>query len=453
MNDLYLLSLSLTEAANAIRSCKITPSELIAAYYRNIQFLDTKINAYIRIFEPEEYLQNSHNFKKKLTGIPIGIKDIFDIKGIPTTAAIRIPINFSPERNSAIVERLISQGAYMVGKHNLHSFAYGSTNLESVFGPVHNPWNLEKISGGSSGGSAAAVATSMCLAAIGSDTAGSLRIPAALCSVVGFKPTQYYFSLEGMLPISPTLDHSGILARTVDDAHYVFCSLIGCEDLPPNLEINQVSLGQVGVFTGDYFEKNIEESINFTFKSTLSDIHQVGGRIKYIHFPEMDTIARYHSVIMYYETFERHKKDILGRPEIFSSTILQKISTGYSISKDEYLIALRERKKWRKYFSSLFNEIQLIVYPTTALLATSIEGSKINKRSLIDFTVLANFLGFPSISLPSGFSRDKMPIGVEFLCNESEDEKLINFARIYEQINKWYEIRPPIFLNANLNNK
>lgn len=407
---------------------------------------------------------------KPLTGIPIALKDIVCTKGITTTCGSHILHNFVPPYNATVVEKLRDAGAIFVGKANMDEFAMGSSTETSCFGPTHNPWDLERVPGGSSGGSAAAVAADECIASIGSDTGGSIRQPAALCGIVGMKPTYGRVSRFGLVAFASSLDQIGPFTKDVEDCAIMMNVLAGYdprESTSVNTEVpdyrqfigRDVKGRKIGI-PKEYFIEGIDPEIRNSLKNTMTVMEQAGAQCVDISLPHTQycvatyyiiapaeassNLARYDGVR--YGLRAADVRDLLDmykktRMQGFGAEVKRRIMIGtYALSAGYYDAyykkALQVRALIKRDFDEAFKTCDVILTPTTPTPAFKI-GEKTDdplQMYLSDiFTISTNLAGIPGISVPCGFTSGGLPIGVQFLGGYFEEGKLIQIASAYEK--------------------
>lgn len=389
-----------------------------------------------------------------LHGIPIALKDLIDTAGVRTTAASALYKDRIPMRDAEVVRRLREAGAVILGKNNLHEFAYGGSSLVSYFGDVHNPWNVRRIAGGSSGGSAAAVAAGLAYAAIGTDTAGSIREPAALCGCVGLKPTYGRVSSRGVIPLSLWLDHVGPLAATVEDAAIVLQAIAGYDagditaaDVPVADYVSamreSVKALRVGVPRG-YFFDDLDPEVASAMEHALRGISTLVAEIK-----EVQLDVPTDRTLQAAESYAYHAENVAKSSELYQPETLRRIRSGEKISAAEYIQRHRELEEARRRIGEVFADVDVLVTPTMPIPAPAIADLKANPAALrpaelklLRNTRPFNVWGLPAISVPCGFTQNGLPIGLQIAGPHWREDLVLQLAHAYEQATAWHKRRP-----------
>jgi len=379
------------------------------------------------------------------------LKDLIDTAGVLTTAASAVFKERIPAEDAEVTRRLKQAGAILLGKQNLHEFAYGGSSLVSYFGDVHNAWNPEHIAGGSSGGSATAVAAGMCYGAIGTDTAGSIREPAALCGVAGLKPTYGTVSTRGVIPLSQSLDHVGTIARNVEDAAIIFQAIAketddvmwGRGSAPPvRIEDPPAHKLRIAV-PRKFFCEELDPEAASAFEqalsvlSTMSDISEIN-----LEVPTDRTLQKA-------ESYAYHAKFVRQSPELYQPETLRRIRTGEDISPEDAARCKRDLQEARKQIASVFDSIDLLVTPTAPIPAPAIAELKANPDQLrprelvlLRNTRPMNVWGLPAISVPCGFTQFGLPIGLQIIGPHGGESEVLQLAHAYEQATAWHQHLP-----------
>ncbi|HSF18285.1 MAG TPA: amidase [Vicinamibacteria bacterium] len=369
-----------------------------------------------------------------LHGVPVTAKDIVWSEGDRTTSGSRLRATFVSERDAEALARVRAAGAILLGKTNLHEFAYGVTNVNPHYGPARNPWDRSRISGGSSGGSAVAVAFGVGLASIGSDTGGSVRIPSALCGTVGLKPTYGSIPRDGVTPLSWSLDHLGPMARSVEDAAVLYEVMsetrIELEDEP---EVRGLRLG----IHESYFFENLAGEVEVCIRRAVDRLVDLGMAPVRVRIPEVELQGACRNTIAFAEASSYHEQDIREKPEEYGEDTRELLRIGLEISAVEYLTALRARRRIVRAFREAFAAIDVFVAPTTPTGAPRIgermlENGEELRAGLLRLASPFNTTGFPAISLPCGFTADGRPIGLQLAAAPREERLLLSVARAFE---------------------
>jgi aspartyl-tRNA(Asn)/glutamyl-tRNA(Gln) amidotransferase subunit A len=438
---------TIAEASEQIRRREVSPVDLVRECLDAIERLNPSLNAFITVTaetalaeakQAQADIQSGH-WRGPLHGIPIGLKDLIDTAGVRTTAASAIFRDRVPAEDADVVKKLKDAGALLIGKQNLHEFAYGGSSLISHFGPVRNPVNPEFIAGGSSGGSVAAVASGMCFAAIGTDTAGSIREPAALCGVVGLKPTYGLVSTRGIIPLSTSLDHAGPITRTVEDAAIVLDAIT---EKPANYP-GTVSLGVRNFTLGiprKYFFENVDRQILSAVEQAIEQLTALGCTVR-----ELDLSVNEDRTVFLAESHAYHRDKIVSSPELYDPETLRRVRMGDEITEAEYRSALLALQKTRHEIANAISEVDVLVTPTTPIPAPRISDltEDISRLRPAEIVLLRNtrpinVWGLPAISVPCGFTSEGLPIGLQIVAAPGEEGKVLRTARVFEEMTKPY---------------
>jgi aspartyl-tRNA(Asn)/glutamyl-tRNA(Gln) amidotransferase subunit A len=446
-------ALSISEVSELVRAQEVSPVELTESCLARIEELNPKINAFITV-TAEQAIQQAREaeteirkgmWRGPLHGIPISLKDLIDTAGVRTTAGSQLFKDRVPDENAVVASRLREAGAVLVGKTNLHEFAYGGSSLVSYFGAVRNPWDLERIAGGSSSGAAAAVSTGMCYAGIGTDSAGSVRMPAALCGVVGLKPTYGRVSTRGVLPLAWSYDHVGPITRTARDAALVLQAISGYDDQDPGsvpmadgdftatLERDTSAL-RLGVARQFFFE-GLDPQIDQAMERSLSVLNKLTGVCVEVRVPA-DTDYTVHTC----EAYVYHSKFLEDSSSLYQPDTLRRVRSGEKTNVADYIQKRRELERFRHAAATIYREVDVIVTPSTPILPPRIaELEKDPKELRRKETLLLrnarpfNILGVPAISLPCGFSDEGLPIGLQLSGRPGEEALLLAVAHQFER--------------------
>jgi len=460
--DQAFATLSLAEASSRIRSRQVSPTQLVNACLERITTYNPKLNAFITIMKEQalaqarelEQEQRAGKFRGPLHGIPIALKDNIDTAGTRTTAASAVFEDRVPSEDAEVTRRLKNAGAIIIGKVNLHEFAMGGTSATSYFGPVRNPWALERNTGGSSGGSAAAVSAELCFGALGTDTGGSIRTPSSFCSVVGLKPTYGLVSIRGIIPLTYSLDHCGPITRTVEDAAMILNVLAGydrldiasvehpAEDYVSGMR-QPVNGLRIGIPRAPFFDlldadvaKAVEEALSVLGKLTKSS--------REVMLPSTRDIGLNGEVYAYHEEHYAHGA---GRYQIPTR---RSLANAGNAKAADYV-----RSKWkldllRRTIDDSFKDVDVVVLPTrrrtprTIDAAIKREESDKPRNPELENTGQFNMFGIPAISVPCGFTAKGLPVGLMIAGPRFSESRVLAVAAAFEKATEWDKQKPPI---------
>jgi aspartyl-tRNA(Asn)/glutamyl-tRNA(Gln) amidotransferase subunit A len=409
-----LTALTIAQAGARLAARDITPLQLANAYLERIALLNKTLNAYVTVTADlaRTEAKAARDMKGPMAGIPIAHKDLFETKGIRTTAGSLLYEDYTPDDNAAIVQQLEDAGAVLLGKTNTHELGGGVTTINPFFGTTRNPADETRIPGGSSGGSAAAVVARLCAAATGSDTGGSVRIPAALCGGVGFKPTHGRFSTRGLIGASPSFDHVGFLTRTVEDAQ-IMAGLPALTASSPRIAVAR-----------KYFFDDLEPAV-------AAAINPVVAKYPDIDFPvDTTTMARVFDPVFSFEMWGRFGADWRTNPGSFSEQL-----AGFFASPRpaiaEYEEGLAALKDYQAAIDKLFDSVDVILTPTVPVTAPPIAG-RIDGMKILRNTWPLNAAGTPAVSIP--LKTAGLPVGLQLIAKREHDDKLLQAARRFEAL-------------------
>jgi len=409
-----------------LRARTITAQESTEACLQRITADNPRLNAFTLVMadsarrqarEADRDLADGRD-RGPLHGVPISIKDLIDIRGTPTTAASRVREGHVADRDAPAISRLRAAGAVLVGKTNLHEFALGTTNEDSAFGPARNPHDPTRSPGGSSGGSAASVAAGMALASIGTDTGGSIRIPAAACGVVGLKPAYGEVPTAGVVPLSHTLDHVGPLAQSVPDAAIVYDALLGLSHAaPPKALARGLSLAVLR----PYFCDLLDDEVRAQFEAALELLRSAGAQIDEVEIPHARDIASIYLRIAPTEAAAHHAATLEKIPERYTTPVRERLESGRQISADDYVRALSERHILKREVDAALAGHDALVLPTLPIPAPPIGAATVRvagidqpvRSLMLRLTQLFNLTGHPAIALPSGATATGLPCSLQ----------------------------------------
>jgi aspartyl-tRNA(Asn)/glutamyl-tRNA(Gln) amidotransferase subunit A len=452
---------TISELAPCLLRKEVSPVEIAQKCLERIERLNPTLNAFITVTADSvlaearkaeaEILRGE--WRGPLHGVPVALKDLIDTAGVRTTAGSALYKDRIPDHDAEVVLRLRQAGAVIVGKNNLHEFAYGGSSLVSYFGDVRNPWDVGRIAGGSSGGSAAAVVAGLAYAAIGTDTAGSIREPGALCGCVGLKPTYGRVSSRGVIPLSASLDHVGPLAATVADAAIVLQAIAGYDpadittvDVPVADYVSALRDGAKSVRVGlprSYFFDDLDLEVAAAMEHALRGISTLVAEIKEVQL-EVSTDR----TIPAAEAYAYHAENVAKTPELYQPETVRRIRSGEGVSAADYIRRRRELEEVRRSIGQIFADVDVLVTPTVPMPAPAIadlkadpDGLRPTELKLLRNTRPFNVWGLPAISVPCGFTQSGLPIGLQIAGPHWREDLVLRFAHAYEQATAWHKRR------------
>jgi len=454
-------ALNISDALKALGEQTISVRELVEACSRQIDRLNPKLNAFITVTDPEQAIKaqipaNDKSSSNSLRGIPLAIKDIFDVAGIRTTIGSKLFADNIAEQDAFVVERLKQAGAILMGKTNTHEIALGITGNNPHYGPARNPWDPTRIPGGSSSGSAIAVATGMSLGALGSDTGGSIRIPASLCGVVGLKPTFGRVSLRGVFPLSWNLDHVGPLTKSVRDAALLLQIIAVYDALDPaSVKMltgdylghltDEVKGRKIALGVGEFIETSDPEILK-AVQEAAQVFGSLGCKVQEEDVSWLKEAALANKLMTQSDGAAVHRDRLNQHPEMFGDDIRRRLEDGANTPLPDYILARRTQTEVRKKFEQFFESYDFLVMPTTPIAAPTIEGHDAVEQAgrLTRFTAPFNLAGLPAISLPCGFTNEGLPIGLQIVSRSWGEFKVLNIAHAFEQATEWHKRFPTV---------
>ena len=459
--------MSISQVSELIRKKDLSPTELLEAHLRRIENVNGKLNAFITVMA--EQAQKSARFIEgqiqkgnhigPLQGVPIALKDLFNTKGVSTASGSVVMRDFIPTTDSAVTERLRQAGAIIIGKLQMDEFAMGATSVNPHDGPARNPWNLDCITGGSSGGSAAAVAGRLCMGSMGSDTGGSIRVPATFCGIVGFKPTFGLVSRYGVLPVSWTLDTVGPMTRTVRDAAFMLNAIAGHDSrdsststLPVkdfSVDLDKEIKGiRIGILE-EALSATIEPEIGEIFQKAVVILKDLGACVEDVSISLLKP-TKFSNIIMLTEYATVHEEVYKSQGDKISSQARNAIEDGLLIRGIDYVKANQEFISFKEDCASMWDSFDILIGPTERITAPTIKDASENKgdknqiptlSSLVNFF---NITGAPSLTVPCGFTSKGMPVGMQIAASEFNDPLVLRVAQAYENATKWHMLQPSI---------
>jgi aspartyl-tRNA(Asn)/glutamyl-tRNA(Gln) amidotransferase subunit A len=460
-----LVTLSLAEAGELVRSKKVSPLELTGACLARIQQLNPLLNAFITVTgesalaaarAAESEIANGKR-RGPLHGIPIALKDLFDTAGVRTTAGSAIFADRVPSEDAEVVRRLKAAGAIILGKLNMHEFAYGDSSAQSHFGPVRNPWNRDFVSGGSSGGSAAAVAAGLCYGALGSDTGGSIRQPAAYCGIAGLKPTYGLVSTRGVVPLSWSLDHVGPMCRRVSDTAILLQPIAGYDPLDTNSLAGaipdyakemrrRVATLRLGIPRAVFYE-NLDPEIDQAVNAAVQVLRGLTGTMRDVELPAYRTLP-----VVGAEAYAFHAPYFTKTPQLYQPMTRRRLEAGAAVTAAAYVEGRRELDRLRRAVGAVFSTVDLLITPTTAMPPATIEQAVADSGTppaggvapTLRNTQPFDIYGLPTISVPCGFTRSGLPIGLQISGPHLGEPAVLALAQAYEQATDWHRRTPQL---------
>lgn len=472
MADRELVFYSMVELADLIRRKKVSPVEVARAYLDRAQRLDSVLRAYITV-TAEDALKEARRAEKALTrrgtlrllhGLPLALKDLAATKGIRTTCGSKILANWVPDEDATIVVKFREAGAVLLGKLNMHEFAYGPEGFNPHYGMPQNPWDKAnpRYPGGSSSGSGVAVAAALCAGAIGTDTGGSIRIPASLCGIAGIKPTYGRVSRYGIVPLSWSMDHAGPMTRTVADSALMLQAMAGYDPkdassspIPVPNYLGDLEKGvkglRVGIPKGGFFEA-LDPEVGEAVHAAIGVLRKLGARVGEVSLPHIHHTPGVSFAIVSTEAVAYHEPYLKTRAHEYGEDVRARLLTGQFVLATQYLKAQRARTLLRQEVETALRKVDVMVLPTTPIPAPKVDlesvtlgGESYDIRStLTRLTRLANVTGHPALSVPCGFTSERLPIGLQILGRAFDEATVLRVGHAYERATPWHNYRPPL---------
>ncbi len=470
METSELCHTSLRGLATLIQRQEVSPVEATQAVVDRVEKLNPQLNSFITFLRDQALVQaraaeqeiHDGHYRGPLHGIPIAVKDLYYTKGIRTTAGSKILSDFIPAYDATVIARLREAGAILLGKLNMHEFARGATNASSLIGACNNPWDTLCVPGGSSGGSAVAVAAGLCFGSLGSDTGGSIRIPAALCGIVGLKPTYGRVSRYGVFPLSWSLDHVGPMTRTVTDAALMLQVIAGHDRHDPSTRTavvpdysaaltGDIQGARLGIPQEFYFEQ-LDAEVGESVRAAIQTLERAGAQVEEISLPLSKYAAAVGRIISWTESAEIHEKFLKTRFADYSPDVRAGFLVGQLILGKHYMKAQRLRSLIRQEMAAALRRVDALVSPTVPIPAprNSETTVKIGQETIETMAALsrltrpANLTGFPAISVPCGFTQGGLPIGLQLIGRPFAESTVLQLAYAYGQETTWHQ-RQPMF--------
>ena len=470
MDQLEICYMSAADLGRRLRQGEISPVEIVEAHLSRIRATEPALNSFITLL-PDQAIAAARQaerdiqagrYRGPLHGIPVALKDLYHTGGVRTTSGSRLFDTHIPAQDCTVAARFRQAGAILLGKLNMHQFAYGPTGENPDYGPTRNPWNPERITGGSSGGSGSAAAAGQCPITTGSDTGGSIRIPAALCGIVGLKPTYGRVSRYGLTPLAWSMDHPGPMTRTVEDAALTL-NLIAGHDPQDPASANRPVPDYTAALTGDlrglriaaprqYFDAPLAPEVRQSVNDALTTLESLGAEVREVDFPEFQDAAPISTTILMAEASAAFR-DLLqtDAPRIYEPVRLR-LEAGLFISAADYLRAQQSRAVFDRAARRLLTDADLIAGPAAPVTAPPLLEQQVQAgehqlgvvAALTQYTRPYNISGLPAISVPCGFSPDHLPIGLQLAARPFDEAAALRAAHAYEQAAQWHTRRPPL---------
>ena len=461
-----LHELTIREAGGLLKDGDLSPVELTQAFFNRIDQTEDRLHSFITLLQDRamgearksEAEIRSGNYKGPMHGIPIVLKDLYDTAGIRTTSGSQVDFDRVPITDSTATSRLADAGAVLLGKVTMHEFALGGPDWTTPFEPACNPWNLNHITGGSSSGTASAVASGQAMGGLGSCTGGSIRGPASLCGIVGLKPTYGRVSRAGVVTLSWSQDHVGPLTYTVEDSAYMLQAIAGHDPKDPtssravvpdySISLREDIKGKVFGLPRHYFfdeDPSVDAETVAVVEKAVAELESLGAKIEEIELPSLDYIRAANTIIMVCEAYAFHEPNLKSRPQEFGEIVRARFRIGGMLSAGDYLQAQRCRQWSKREFAEALQKVDFFVTPTMTQPAAAFEGydpiATIQGKS---FTAPFNVTGLPAISVPCGFTQSGLPVGMQIAGKAFDEPGVIQAAYSYQQHARWYEQRPNI---------
>jgi aspartyl-tRNA(Asn)/glutamyl-tRNA(Gln) amidotransferase subunit A len=454
-----ILWLGITELAGKLKALEISPVDVVESCLSRIEEMNPRLNAFVtvtanearRAAKRDEDEIRTGRYRGSLHGIPLAIKDIVDTAGVRTTYGSAIFRDNVPERDAVVVSRLKEAGAIVLGKTNTHEFALGVTTNNAHYGATRNPWAPDRIPGGSSGGSAAAVASFMCYGAVGTDTGGSIRIPSAFCGLTGLKPTYGRVSTTGVFPLASGLDHVGPITRSAIDAAIMLQAMAGFDPTDPRSlnspvpefiqDLGEPVSGAKIAVSSDLIPEAMDPEVESAYKAAISKIEDIGGKILETRVKTSHLIEQVSTRLLLAEAAAQHAELLRKHSDMYGANIIDRFRAGQKITTTEYIGALRDNDQIRRETELIFEDVDFLLTPSVQILPPKIGEDKvmIGTKELdiipccVRFTRLANITGIPAIVLPYGYSRSGLPLSIQLMAPRLHEKELLRFSYALER--------------------
>ena len=470
MDRTEICYLSASQLSGLIQRKEVSPVEVVEAHLARIEATEPTLNSFISLLPQqalaaaktaEEEIQ-AGNHRGPLHGIPITLKDLYYVKGVRNTSGSKIFHDFVPDYDSTLVSKLKHAGIIILGKANTHQFAYGITGENPDYGDMHNPWDTARVAGGSSGGSGSATAAGQCTITMGSDTGGSVRIPSALCGIVGLKPTYGRLSRYGLNSLCWTLDHAGPMVRSVEDAALVLNAIAGYDANDPasaNVPVPDFTRALTGNIKGvrvgvpkEYFQVPLDPQVEQGVRKAIEVLGELGATVTEVSWPMFHYSFAISTVPLMAEASANLADLVRSRGDDFYPPTRLRVEAGLFLSATEYLRAMRARTLFNRSSLELLQQVDVLVGPMEPIPAPKLGEGQVQVGNttqgviptLTQFNRAFNLNGFPAITVPCGFSDNNLPIGLQIAGRPYDESSVLRVAHAYEQATEWHKRRPPI---------
>ena len=470
MDATEICYLSAGQLSRLIQKKELSPVEVVEAHLARIDALEPTLNSFVTLL-PDQALAAARKaeqdiqagqYRGPLHGIPLGLKDMIYVKGVRNTSGFKAFDNFLPGFDATIFTKLKQAGTILLGKLNMHQLAYGITGENPDYGHMHNPWNPELITGGSSGGSASAVASGQCTLTMAGDTGGSVRIPSALCGLAGIKPTYGRVSRYGIPALSWSQDHPGPMARTVEDCALLLNAAAGYDPKDPasvNVAVPDYTRALTGDIRGlrvgvpkEYFEVPIDPQVEQATRKAIEMLGELGATVTEVSWPMYHQAMAIATTIQIVEATTYHRDLLRKRGSELYPPVRLLLEAGFFISGPEFLQAQRARTLFDRQTRDLFDTVDILAGPMQPITAHRIDAVEVqvgdtvmgSRAALTQYTRPFNLNGFPAMSIPCGFSEEGLPTGLQLAGRPFDEETVLKTAHAYEQAMEWHKRRPPL---------
>ena len=465
-----LCFLTIAQTSKLIASRELSPVDVVEAHLNRIEDTDGRLNSFITLLADQANLAaraaeveiEGRINRGPLHGVPIGLKDLYYTKGIRTTMGSKVLAEFVPDYDATVTRCFYDAGAILMGKLQMHEFALGGTSLNPHYGPAHNPWDITRITGGSSGGSGSAVAAGQVMGALGSDTGGSVRIPAGLCGITGLKPTFGRVSRHGVYPLAWSLDTVGPMTRTAEDAALIMNAIAGHDpqdpasaDRPSEDFTQDLEEGVKGLRIGiprEYFFDIIDPEVEAAVRQAANVLDGLGAKVEEVSIPALDLPVSISSPILSAEAAEALMDHMRDRPDDLDPQVLNRLKVGAAIPAVQYLKAQRARTAFNRQIADQMKQVDLLLSATEPAGAPPIDAETMrvgDAEELVGAMVSRltrpyNIGGLPAITVPCGFTSEDLPIGLQLAGRAFADSLVLRAAHAYQQATDWHTRRPPV---------